>query len=303
MIWRQRSPRGAEESSGGMAARSVCFGALLGVTLAAFWVPLTTLMRLSIERELYSYIVVIPLISAALVILERERIFAHAETCWPGGVALLSAGALVYAFGRTHPDSASENDKLSIAIFSLVVVWLGGFVLVYGIRAVRMGLFPVFFLFLMVPTPDFVLEGATGGLQTASADVSHLLFGLLGVPVLRTGFVFSLPGITIEIAKECSGIRSSTALLILSLLIGHFFLRAAWTKAVLTLASLPLLIVKNGLRIVTLSLLSVYVDPRFLTGRLHQQGGIVFFLLALVLLAFVLGLLQKSERGMRAKTV
>ena len=286
-----------------MAARSVCFGALLGVTLAAFWVPLTTLMRLSIERELYSYIVVIPLISAALFFLERRRIFARVETCWSGGLALLLVGALLYGFGRGQLASASENDQLSLAILSGVVICVGSFVLCYGTRAFRRGLFPALFLFLMVPTPDFVLEGATGGLQTASADVSHLLFGLLGVPVLRTGFVFSLPGITIEIAKECSGIRSSTALLILSLLIGHFFLRAAWTKAVLTLASLPLLIVKNGLRIVTLSLLSVYVDPRFLTGRLHQQGGIVFFLLALVLLAFVLGLLQKSERGMRAKTV
>ena len=129
-----------------------------------------------------------------------------------------------------------------------------------------------------------------------SAEASYALFQLFGVPVLRIGFIFSLPGVSIEVAKECSGIRSSLVLVIMSLLAGHLFLRSVWTKAVLTLATLPLLVVKNGIRIVTLSLLSIYVDPSFLTGSLHHQGGIVFFLLALVLLAPVLRLLQQSDR-------
>ena len=104
-----------------------------------------------------------------------------------------------------------------------------------------------------------------------------------------------MPGVTIEIAKECSGIRSSVALVITSLLAGHLFLRSSWKKAVLTLTTVPLLIVKNGIRIVTLSLLSIYVDPGFLTGGLHRDGGILFFFLALALLTPVLWLLQKSE--------
>jgi exosortase/archaeosortase family protein len=83
----------------------------------------------------------------------------------------------------------------------------------------------------------------------------------------------------------------------MSLLIGHVVLGSAWKQAVLTLATLPLVIVKNGIRIVTLSLLSIYVDPSFLTGSLHRQGGIVFFLIALVLLVPILWLLQTSERA------
>src|SRR5207245_1945207 len=145
------------------------------------------------------------------------------------------------------------------------------------------------------PIPDFLLNRVIFWLQTGSAEVSYAVFELLGVPIFRTGFVFALPGVTIEVAKECSGIRSSLALLITSLLAGHLFLRSAWRKAALTLATLPLLIVKNGIRIVTLTLLSIYVDPSFLTGRLHHEGGIVFFILALVILAPVLRLLQMSE--------
>ena len=61
--------------------------------------------------------------------------------------------------------------------------------------------------------------------------------------------------------------------------------------------ALPLSILKNGIRITTLTLLSIYVDPGFLTGSLHRDGGFVFFLMALALLAPVLLLLQKSEEG------
>jgi len=108
--------------------------------------------------------------------------------------------------------------------------------------------------------------------------------------------LFALLGVTIEIAKQCSGIRSSLALVIASLLAGYLLLRSPWRKAALALATLPLLVVKNGIRIVSLSLLSIYVDPTFLTGRLHQEGGVVFFLLALVMMAPVLLFLQRSEQ-------
>ena len=55
------------------------------------------------------------------------------------------------------------------------------------------------------------------------------------------------------------------------------------------------MVVKNGLRIVTLSILANYVDPGFLYGRLHREGGIVFFLLALGLLLPVYKLLKRGE--------
>jgi len=254
------------------------------------------LIRFSFQQELYSHTILLPLITTSLVVLERKRIFSHVETRWGVGLGLLVAGAVFYWFGQRYSASSSENDQLAIAIFSVVVIWAGGFVLCYGIRALRAGLFPVLLLVLMTPIPDFFLNRAIFWLQTGSAEVSYALFQLVGVPVLRTGFIFSLPGVTIEIARECSGIRSSVAMLITSLLAGHLFLRSVWTKAALVVATLPLLIVKNGIRIVTLSLLSIYVDPGFLTGRLHHEGGVLFFLLALVILAPVLWLLQKSEQ-------
>jgi len=284
------------ETLRGRTARGACFAFLFGLTVTAFWAPLGLLIRFSLQRAEYSHIILVPLVSASLFFLERGRIFSHIETRWGAGLGLLFAGALCYWFGQKHSASLSENDQLLIAMFSVVVIWVGGFVLCYGSRAFRAGLFAVLFLFLMVPFPDFFLNRAIFWLQTGSAELSNAGFELLGVPIFRTGFIFALPGVTIEVAKECSGIRSSVAVLIMSLLAGHLFLRSAWTKTVLTLAALPLVIVKNAVRIVTLSLLSIYVDPSFLTGSLHRDGGILFFLLALVILAPVLWVLQKSEQ-------
>ena len=113
--------------------------------------------------------------------------------------------------------------------------------------------------------------------------------------MFRTGFELALPGLTIEVAKECSGIRSSLALLFTSLLAGHLLLRSAGRKTALALITVPLLMIKNGIRIVTLSTLAIYADPSFLTGKLHSEGGFVFFLLALAVLAPVLWFLQRAE--------
>jgi exosortase len=281
------------------AARSAGFAVLVGLTLLARWEPLTTLVRFSFQEEHYSHIILIPLVSAALVILERRRIFAHLESRRLAGGGLLGVAALLYLIGPRAAGAASANDRLSMAIAVVPIMLIGSFVLCYGLRPARAAAFPLFLLVFIVPVPDAVLSRVITWLQTASAEVSYVMFELLAVPVLRTGFVFALPGVTVEVAEECSGIRSSLAMVITSLVGGHLLLRSMWSRAGLVLATLPLLVVKNGIRIVTLSLLSVHVDPSFLTGSLHRQGGIVFFVLALLLLAPILWLLQKLERGRR----
>src|SRR6266436_2635411 len=151
------------------------------------------------------------------------------------------------------------------------------------------------FLFLMVPLPKFLLEHVIHLLQTGSAWITGALFDLLGVPVLREGFVLHLARVNIEVAEECSGIRSSMALLILALLVTHFRLRSFWKKVLFLACGLFMMILKNGIRIVSLTLLAVHVDPSFLYGKLHHEGGIIFFLLSLLLLAPLLWLLQRGE--------
>ena len=104
-----------------------------------------------------------------------------------------------------------------------------------------------------------------------------------------------LPQVTIQVAKECSGIRSAQALLITCLLAGNLFLRTNWRRVALLAAAVPVLIIKNGIRIATLTLLAVHVDPSFLNGPWHHDGGIIFFVLGLLILLPLLRWLEKTE--------
>jgi exosortase len=117
------------------------------------------------------------------------------------------------------------------------------------------------------------------------------------VPYLRRGLVFDLPGVSIQVAEECSGIRSTLALFITTALAGALFLKSNWRRLLLLIVVVPIAIVKNGLRIATLSTLAIYVNPAFLTGNLHHHGGVLFFLLALVPMALLLIFLERRERA------
>lgn len=282
-----------------MKRRNVYFMLFMLVTMAAFAAPLEALLRLSYDNDSYSHIVLIPLISGLLIYFERRKIFACVQyNPGAGAMALLAGLACVYA-GREHLWASSGTNPLTITTLAIVLIWTGGFVGCYGIKSLQAAAFPALFLLLMVPLPDFILNRIVSGLQKGSTEVTYAIFRLVGVPVLKQGFVFSLPGVSIQVARECSGIRSSQALLITSLLAGYYFLRSGWRKLLFCLMVIPITILKNAIRIATISLLSVYVDRGFLTGRLHHDGGIPFSMIAIAMLVPLLWWLQRSETHAR----
>src|SRR5260370_10327178 len=132
-------------------------------------------------------------------------------------------------------------------------------------------------------------------LQVSSAWMAEKLFDILGVPTIRQGFLFHLPNLTIEVAKECSGINSTVVFFLLALVIARLYIKGFSKRAAFIVCGLAIMIFKNALRIVTLTLLAVYVNPDFLTGNLHRHGGIVFFLLGWLMLLPVFFLLQRLE--------
>jgi exosortase len=271
------------------------FVSLICVSAIIFWRVLSALVWYSLKQESASHIIAIPFVSIFLLYTERRRIFSSVSpSFFPGAGLILLGGILYHASGFGLPLKPA-TESLSIAALALVFFWTGGFVCAYGLAATRAAAFPLLFLLLMVPLPDPALAWTINLLQQGSTDVTYLLFRFLGVPVLRQGFVLAVPTVTIEVAVECSGIRSSIALIITCLLAAHFYLRTPWKIVFFILLVLPLTVLKNGIRIATLTLLSIYVNSGFLHGSLHRDGGFVFFLIALLLLLPVLLLLQKSE--------
>src|SRR5438034_5248098 len=202
---------------------------------------------------------------------------------------------LLTGFANWRSAGLADDVQLSVGMLALVLWWIASFVACFGARAARTLLFPLVFLFWMVPIPSVALNKVVEFLQAESAVAARLIFSLIGVPVSQQGVVLSIPGVNIEVARECSSIRSSVMLMVASMVLAQVSLRSAWSKAVVIAATVPLSIAKNALRIVTLSMLGTEVDAGFLTGRLHHQGGIVFFMISLAVLVLLLWMLRRAE--------
>lgn len=271
------------------------FSSWVVLSLLLFLSPVFALVRLSLSQDDSSYLVIIPLISAALLYLERASIPPQTSSDKKLSFIFLFLAGLLALVLHYGPGSSGLDLRLSGWILALVLVWTAGFAFLFGKPALRAAYFPFLFLLLMVPIPSFLLGRVILLLQEGSAWITGVLFDIAGVPVLREGLVFHLAKVSIEVAKECSGIRSSMALFIVALLVAHFRLTSFWNKVFFVAFGLFLMILKNGVRIATLTLLAVYINPDFLFGRLHHQGGVVFFVLALLLLLPLLFFLQRSE--------
>jgi exosortase len=280
--------------------RALGFALVSVLPLMVVWMSMRSLASMTLGNDTYSHIPLIPVISFFLIYSARQRIFSEAAWGWGIGTLFVLAGVACFVLGELGGWATSAENALSVEMLGVVLGWVGAFAVFFGAKALRAASFPFLFLVFMIPIPEPLLGPIILALQKGSADAAALVFNIFRVPVFRQGLNFFLPGVAIRVAEECSGIRSSIALVIMAVLAGHMFLKSFWKKTLLCLLVFPVAILKNGLRIAALSTLAAYVNPGFLFGRLHRYGGLVFFVFGLVPLALFLMAFQKSEH---AKTI
>ncbi len=281
-------------ATGKTKSMELAFIAFIILSSAAFFKLLAALVKFSLDREYCSHILLIPFISAFFIYLNRDSI-KKSLAWWPGGALLIipAIPVLIWAIGRKS--TLEPGDFLAASTFAIICVWISGFAVCFGMRAARAAVFPLGLLLLMIPLPTIALNAATRFLQQGSTEITWWLLQAFGEPSLKEGFMIYMPKLTIFVAEECSGIRSSLALFITCLLAAHMMLKSNWRRTIFVLLTFPVALIKNGIRIATLVLLSTHVDMRFMTSSLHRDGGFVFFGIALLMMFPALKLLQKFE--------
>jgi exosortase len=217
------------------------------------------------------------------------------------GPALLVSSLLIAASAKLLPTHTTAGVQLALEMFALVSFWISAFVVCFGASVSRRLMFPLGFLYWIVPLPTMALDLIIRYLQEGSAAASRLLFQAAGVPHTQDGLQLTIPGLTVEIAKECSSIRSSLMLVVTTMVLAQIFLRSPLRKAIVVVLAVPLSVAKNGLRIFTIAMLGTHVDPGYLTGRFHHQGGIVFFAISLLVIFLALWILERGERRVLEK--
>lgn len=275
---------------------------LIALAAVVFHHALAVVAGTSLWEDQYSQALVVPPITILLLYMERKTIF-HKIGYNVAGVILYFVFISAFFVIVLHGTALDSSTLISLSIFLFSACCIVAFLFSYGSEAFRLASFPLFFLLLMTPWPEVVRNRVISFLQHGSALATDGFFSIAHIPFSREDVVITLPSVTIEIARECSGIRSTLILFLAALVLAHLFLRSGWSKVALIIFLIPVTIARNGLRIFVLSTLGMYVDESFLTGRLHHNGGIVFFILAFIVLWAMIWILQKFEGKMLGKGI
>jgi exosortase len=122
--------------------------------------------------------------------------------------------------------------------------------------------------------------------------LGETVIALAGVPVLREGNVIVLPATTLEVAEACSGLRSLISLLTLGIVFGYFVDERPGVRVGLALATIPLAILTNALRVAGTGVASHYWSPQAAEGFFHTFSGWLIFVTTFAMLVVIARVLR-----------
>jgi exosortase A len=221
----------------------------------------------------YQHAYLVAPVSLLLVWMARREFTAEPLRGSAVGLVMLAVLAVLWLGARASAVQAIEHLAIVGMIVALVLAVLGW-------PAFRTIAFPIFLLLAAVP----VGEELTPLLVSVTADLSEYLLRLLGVPVLREGMFFTLPGGNFEVADICSGLRYLMVGAVTALLFGYLNFNTWGKRIAFTLLAAVSFVVANGLRAFITMLVASATNGRLLGGEDHIYFGMVLFAVLLVAL-------------------
>ncbi len=205
------------------------------------------------------------------------------------GLAVLCGAILLFTLGNL----AAEFFTRRLAI----LVALAGITLFYrGWPQLRAWWLPFGLLGLTIPLPEVVLNSVTLPLQLLASKLAVAMLEFRHIPVALSGNIILLPGQELFVAEACSGLRSLSALLGLTLLIAGTALSRPSARMVLLLLAVPAALAANALRVFTIGFAAHYAGPSVTEGVWHSVTGVAVFLLPLAVIGGAAVVLRRWER-------
>jgi exosortase len=218
----------------------------------------------------------VPLVAGYIVWERRAQLAATPiKTNW-WGLAIVVFGGLLSVI-------ATLGVELFTARLSFVIALTGTILFLCGTRWIKILSFPLALLLFMIPIPAIVYSALTLRLQMLASELGEILITAMGIPVLREGNTLRLPSQTLDIVDACSGIRSLLSLLFLSLVYTYFTDKKVWMRWALLMATIPIAICANGVRVAVTGLLSE-INTKLASGAYHETEGYIVFVVALAAL-------------------
>jgi exosortase D (VPLPA-CTERM-specific) len=245
--------------------------------VAAYYVPFKSMANIWWENEDYSYGFMIPLASAYLL-WEKRKVLGEIpiRSSWKL-LPLLVLLVLISLYGIL-----GSSGNISMPSVPLLIILFIGFC--FGIESVKRLILPLGFLFLMVPVPAFIDRTLGLYLKAISSNLGGAFIGLFNIPVHVSGNIIDLGATQLQVVDACSGLRYIFPLIALGILYAYFFERLLWKRLVCVLATIPLGVFMNALRIGLTGILTDRYGTKVAEGFFHGFSGWVLFIVAIVML-------------------
>ena len=281
----------------------VSYGIWVVAVTAVLASPVSTLFEFSFSHDLYSHLILIPFVSIYLALYPTAPRIDKVDK---GGMresklycliplGLGFAGIYFYWIKKdVWIDNGFEN-LLSVIAFTWVMFLWTGALYFFSLSSLKEKRFSLLFLLFLIPFPLPIHDAVVHFFQHTSAETAYRLIDISGIPIYREGTEFTLPRIKLEVAPQCSGIRASLVLFIVSWVASYLFLQTRWKQVLLIAFIIPLAIARNAFRIFTIALLCFQKGPHMINSWVHHSGGPVFFGLSLIPFFGLLVLLWKTE--------
>jgi exosortase len=190
-----------------------------------------------------------------------------------GSLAILIAGVL--------------GAELFLTRAAIIGVVVGAVLFLFGWQHLRILALPIGFLLLMIPIPAIIFNQIAFPLQLLASRFGEFALSALSIPVLREGNIIELATTKLEVAEACSGIRSLISLLTLGIVYGYFMHKSTLVRTLLALATIPVSIAANGLRVAGTGVAAHYYGPAAADGFFHTFSGWLVFVVAFAMLFVV----------------
>ncbi len=246
--------------------------------IIAFWDTSASLVNLWANSDAYGHGFFIPPIAAYLVWSRRDQVLALPPRPTPLGLVLTLGACLVWVVAQAASIALLAQLAFVAVLQTLVIVLLGW-------RVAWALLFPLAYLYLMVPFGDFLIPF----LQDVTAEAVVRMLRLLGIPVFLDGIFLSIPTGQFEVAEACAGLRFMIAIVALGLVYAHLMYRSLWRQILFMVLAIAVTIGANCLRALGIVLIAYATDHEVAVGADHLVYGWVFLSLVMLIL-FLLGL-------------
>ncbi len=158
-------------------------------------------------------------------------------------------------------------------------------------------MFPLLFLFFMIPIPVSLTSFVTFPLKTFATNIAVPIIKAVGIPILQEGNILTLASTTLEVAEACSGIRSFVSMLMLGTLFAYFIKNNKWKRYFLFIVSPLIAVLGNVLRIAGTGILAHYYGGKVARGFIHEASGVLIFVFGFTVMFLLYQLMERLGKN------